>query len=1719
MRSHAKASSAGSTQGRGSRSGSFVHETDVTRGSFGDVGGSGAPSHRCRVAASSVLAVLLALALFASPALASKDLISEFGTALENNSGQGLRGSFGGDLNNPRDVAVNGSGVGPANPGDVYVADEANNRVERFASNGSFLSAWGKDTIASSINERQTIVLNEVTSGTYTLTVEGSTTEPIQYSTGAGNIRLDLEALPSIGNGNVKVGGQGTAVNPFVVTFQGALGAANQPVLTADTDELTGTVSIFTIVNGTSIIADDTGTGFEVCTVATECQAGTASGENGALSAPQSVAVDPDTGNVYASDRGNRRIDEYDGEGNFIRSYGWDVVESGPDDAGTEYEICKQAEGDACKAGVGGSGVGQYGNGSAENGFGVAVSPADGNAVTGTVYLADSGNRRVDTFNLDGTSPASFGSSTDFGTEQPRSIAVDSRGIVYASDSNNNGDVMRYDSLNADGGGVGFLEPIVPPNNEQQKIAFTGFHTGDNYKLTCPDGTLSEELAYAEKGFNNAPVGREVIENGLEAACGSGSVSVSGDPPNVTVTLQGALAAANQPQMTCAVLSGSGSCSVTTISDGHPGPLLAGSASSATAGLAVNSAGTTLYVLRDPSSGPTVVQQLGPGHEPGLAAAPTAADDTHGAAANFSSVRGFGFNGTNGRLYLSATESFGGLNAAHRVYVLADSSALPNPTSEMLNGSVAAIADRGAIFQGKVDPKGGLVGCKFQYSTDEVHWTDAGYAEGTGDIASFGSTTITHVKATSGAFYVGQQISGEGLGSTGVNTIIAVGAETLTLSKPTSTSGAGIVFSGTPLFPPRCDSLSLNGGSQSVSQEVGGLVPGTHYFVRLLVTRPYFSAFTPVTSSVQSFSTASGPPDVSAALAKSLDEHSVRVSATIDPAHSPTSYVVQYGTTPSLGSSTAPMQIGAGSSPLEVASVVSGLGPATQYYFKLVATNLAGSTASEGLAIATFVSPPSFGSCPNDRFRTGPSARLPDCRAYEQATPTDKYGSDAYGNTNSVQASETGEGITSYTLSGFPGSESVREFGVFVSWFSSGDWLTAGMNPPSSYGDRTNVKDWTPDLRLSFTTDFRLSPSFGTSLVMRDNVSGFSSILIPADVGFGPGSFALGGAFDDDSKAVFQANGEPSVASGPSSSERSVYLYDRQTEELTLIGLLPDSACGVPPCVPEEGSEFPGASEYPGAFQSYIQDGHVVSTGGDVYFIDIGTGQLYVRHEAAGPGAISMKVAASERTDCADHDPCNGTPEPDPAGSFVPTFMGATPDGSAAFFQSRQKLTDNSAATAGVEDLYSFDANAPEGQRLTDLAPGAKAVGVLGYSDGGDYVYFSANADLDGEGPASGGSCSGRTEEDSDGFSGSCSLYLWRADGTGTCATAGGCIDFIVRLNAGSEHRSAGDGFDWAGSGTEPQHMKASRVSADGRILVFRSQLPLTAYNNKPTQEGVCFGVEGRCPEFYHYDAESGQISCLTCDPTGAPPTGKADLKNPELFHAPTSFSVWLGVHPFLSRNLSADGNRFFFQTPDKLVAADVNGDQSCKNGFLESNAETGFGPPCRDVYEWEAPGEGSCTASSGAYSSANGGCVYLLSTGTGAYPSYLADVSESGDTVFIFSRQQLVPADEDSQEDIYAVKVDGGLATQNAARQAPCEGDGCRGASSQPSNTPGAGTAVFEGPGNPKSNTNSTHCPKGKRTVHSKGKVRCVAKHPKNHRKSKHRNKRDANNDRRTSR
>jgi hypothetical protein len=315
--------------------------------------------------------------------------------------------------------------------------------------------------------------------------------------------------------------------------------------------------------------------------------------------------------------------------------------------------------------------------------------------------------------------------------------------------------------------------------------------------------------------------------------------------------------------------------------------------------------------------------------------------------------------------------------------------------------------------------------------------------------------------------------------------------------------------------------------------------------------------------------------------------------------------------------------------------------------------------------------------------------------------------------------------------------------------------------------------------------------------------------------------------------------------------------------------------------------------------------------------------------------------------------------------------------------------------------------------------------------------------------------------------SGSCNLYLAHE----------GAVRFITRLDTdGGEAKT--DAANWAMTPKEifpgTLFQKTSRVSLDGQTLLFRSQRQLTGYGNDGTAE------------YYLYRTNLGALSCVTCNPTRVAPSL---VEGPSLGRITTSTVIPTPPASILSNNLSADGKRVFFETPEALVGADTNGEGGCpRTGSLLQQFHA-----CVDVYEWEAQGSGSCDA---AHAVADGGCLYLISTGKGSEPQLIADASADGKEVFFFTRSRLVGQDEDQLVDIYTARVDGGLAGQNPPPPDPCLSlERCHPAGSQP--PPIQSPPKFSGPGNPKVKP----CPKGKHRV----KGRCVPKKHKKAKKKKH--------------
>ena len=338
-------------------------------------------------------------------------------------------------------------------------------------------------------------------------------------------------------------------------------------------------------------------------------------------------------------------------------------------------------------------------------------------------------------------------------------------------------------------------------------------------------------------------------------------------------------------------------------------------------------------------------------------------------------------------------------------------------------------------------------------------------------------------------------------------------------------------------------------------------------------------------------------------------------------------------------------------------------------------------------------------------------------------------------------------------------------------------------------------------------------------------------------------------------------------------------------------------------------------------------------------------------------------------------------------------WRAATPSGSFVFY-----------AEGG--DLYRYHVAGKQREALTSGAAGVQ--GTLGISNDGSYVYFVATGKIAGD-------KNGNGEEAEEGAD---NLYEWHE----VVATHTVTTTFVARL-LGPMSGENRDEPDWraydrgASEGSGPSGgEKSSRVAPDGKAVLFSSVSRLTSYDN-----------DGKI-EFYLYDAElplsPGNPVCVSCSPRESPAVSGAYLTaaNGDLSASPSPRNA------LLTHNLSSDGSRVFFQTEEALVPGD-------------KNEQT-------DVYEWEREGAGSCERVSERFSARDEGCLYPISTGQSAQPSYFGDAGAAGEAVFFFTRQSLVSQDQDLNVDVYDARVDGGIAAQNPSPPpAPCTGETCRGA------------------------------------------------------------------------
>jgi hypothetical protein len=660
---------------------------------------------------------------------------------------------------------------------------------------------------------------------------------------------------------------------------------------------------------------------------------------------------------------------------------------------------------------------------------------------------------------------------------------------------------------------------------------------------------------------------------------------------------------------------------------------------------------------------------------------------------------------------------------------------------------------------------------------------------------------------------------------------------------------------------------------------------------------------------------------------------------------------------------------------VEVGSVVLGSGALRVSLLPVLLTIVCASLWS-GTSAAAARAP----ACPNEQLRErgGYALALPDCRAYEQVSPVDKNFSDALGQADVVQGSSSGDGVTFFSRAPFPGLLSATSPSLYLSTRAGGEWSTQGLAPPTAPGSLpehgfASVLGLTEDLSVAAVL---VEPGLESGMVS----GGYSYLRDNATGSFrllGPGIAKFADATADDSRIIFESSEQilPDAAPGV------VNLYEWDTgkpsgKELSLAGVLPGGEVASGGSVAGPGGPALGGA-VGGATGGFYTQGTISSEGFRIFFSDGGTGQIYMREPD-----IARTIPVSSGTEPA-------------------YWRAATANGSEVFY------------TEG-EDLYRFDVDRfeksekPESEALAEareqLTSGAAGVlGTLGIStENGSYVYFVATEVLAGN--------ENGNKETAE--AGKRNLYEWH-DGAGTT--------FIARLSTKGKY----DEYDWRDvyspnfAAVPATGEKGSRVTPNGTTVLFASRAQLTSYDN---------AGQG---ELYLYDAVTGKLVCSSCNPSGAPATSEAYL---------TGNLLSANGEPrnaFLTRNLSAEGTRVFFQTKEALAPQDTN-EQT-------------------DVYEWEAQDEGTCEGTSSSFSEQDGGCLYLISTGQSSDQSYFGDASANGEDAFFFTRQSLVGQDRDENDDLYDARVGGGIAAQNPPPSVDCTEEGCLG--------PAPAAPVFEAP------------------------------------------------------
>jgi DNA-binding beta-propeller fold protein YncE len=948
---------------------------------------------------------------------------------------------------------------------------------------------------------------------------------------------------------------------------------------------------------------------------------------------------------------------------------------------------------------------------------------------------------------------------------------------------------------------------------------------------------------------------------------------------------------------------------------------------------------------------------------------------------------------------------------------------LPAVSTEQATGVTAT----GATLEGTVNPEGqSLTSCELEYGTSSSYGQSVPCQQTTTEIGS-GSTpvpvsaTLTGLTPNTVYHYRLKASNSEG-SKTGLDETFTTPRDiTLETGAPSDVRPTAATFNGTvnpdgvqvtscefeygtetsygQSVPCRQTPTEIGAGSSpvAVSAEVSGLQQNTVYHFRLAAGNTNGSS----TAADETFTTP-GAPIVDSESVSGVGSTTATLRAQVNAVGSPTTYRFEYGTGSAYGSATQQTSLGSAQSDAGALAQLSGLQPDTVYHYRVLASNANGTTPGTDATFTTF-----------------PVAilGLPDERGYEMVSPIAGGDGEVYephasgANADNAdnterpfQAAADGNAMAytgaSATTSG-TGEDGVGAGNQYLATRApAGGWTAVDIEPLSGQlSEQPIYQAFSSDLSVGILSWNGHTPLAADApgdgyhvLYTRTSSDGaYHPLLTTTPPNRSPAEF---GSYE----VFHQGEGSLVFAGASSNLEHNLFVANDALTANAVDGgetenNLYDSIDGQLRLV----NVLPDGTSQPNAIfgSPAMQPEEAPSSNSPDFSHVISTDGTRIFWTDLSNGNLYVRE--------------NGvtTVQVDAAVGGGGRFWTASADGSKVFF-----------TKAG--DLYEY--NLGSGQ-TTDLAPAGEVQGVIGASEDGSYLYFVAKGAL----------APGATPQVCEPANPStgCNLYVLHE---------GKPLKFIAKLSGADDSISPFSLGKVIGDWRPGLGDRTAKVTPDGRHLVFMSQQSLTGYENMRQQE------------VYVYDADANQLSCVSCNPSGEPPTSGHEY----LAYLPPSWS-----NTYQPRWISEAGSRVFFDSVEALAPQDTNGQL--------------------DVYEWEQDGTGSCRH--------GGGCIYLLSGGTSSENSYFADASVSGDDVFIITRAQLAPQDKNEDFDVYDVRV----GTVQPLSPATCSGVGCQAAPPEPPVFGAPSSEAFSGAGNlaPPATVPVSVKPKQKPAVCKKGFVK----------------------------